>query len=105
MGSIIFNAEQLCDSLSETVGYKAGLAVSVEEMCDLLSGSEYPDILTASEHQAVRLRSEEYERLFYKLLHRVGYTREEFNGDVLGIGLFHKYNESHFDLYEDVSKI
>ncbi len=105
MGAILFDAEQLCDSLSETVGYKAGLAVSVEEMCDLLAGSKYPDILLASEMHVVRLRADEYEQLFYKLLHRVGYTKEEFNGDVTGIGLYHKYKNTHAEMFEDVTRM
>ena len=39
----------------------------------------------------IRIRAEDLEDLFYKLMHRVGYTEEEFNGDVLGVGLYHKY--------------
>ena len=80
MGSIVFGPEVLNDSLSETVGYKAGLALSLEEMCDHLSGTTYPDLLRESERAPVRLRAEDYNSLFYKLLHRVGYSEEEFDG-------------------------
>jgi restriction system protein len=45
MGAIFFNAETLADTLSETAGYKSGLALSVEEMCDHLSGTRFADIL------------------------------------------------------------
>lgn len=91
MGSIWFDPEVLGDSLSETAGYKSGLALSIEEMCDHLVDTGYSDLLRASETQVIRLRSEDYDELFYKLLHRIGYTKEEFNGDTTGIGLFHKY--------------
>ena len=91
MGGMWFDPETLVDSLSETAGYKAGLALSLEAMCDLLSNTGYPDILIESETQMVRLRSEDYEELFYKLLHRIGFTAEEYRGDVTGISLFHKY--------------
>lgn len=91
MGSIWFDPEVLGDSLSETAGYKSGLALSIEEMCDHLVDTGYSDLLRASETQAVRLRSEDYDELFYKLLYRIGYTKEEYNGDITGIGLFHKY--------------
>ncbi len=91
MGGILFDPTILSDSLSETVGYKAGLTLSVEEMCDHLSGTKYPEIIRASETYVVRLRVEEYEEVFYKLLHRVGHTEEEFNGDTSGVGLYHKY--------------
>ena len=92
MGGMLFNPQILADSLSETVGYKAGLALSVIELCDHLSGTQYPDVILASETRMVRLRIDEYEEVFYKLLHRIGYTKEEFNGDTTGIGLIHKYS-------------
>lgn len=91
MGGMWFDPEVLGDSLSETAGYKSGLALSVEEMCDHLINTGYEDTLHTSETQIVRLRSEDYENLFYKLLHRIGYTKKEYNGDSTGIGLFHKY--------------
>lgn len=97
MGSIWFDPEVLGDSLSETAGYKSGLALSIEEMCDHLVDSGYSDLLRASETQVVRLRSEDYDELFYRLLHRTGYTKEEFNGDITGIGLFHKYRGSDLE--------
>ena len=56
-------------------------------MCDHLSGTKYPDIIQASETHMVRLRAEEYEEVFYKLLHRVGHTEEEFNGDTAGVAV------------------
>jgi restriction system protein len=94
MGGMIFDPESLADSLSETAGYKAGLALSVDELCDHLSGTDYPDIIRASETHVVRLRSEEYEELFYKLLYRIGHTPEEYDGDITGAKLFHKYKTS-----------
>ena len=91
MGGMWFEPEILGDSLSETAGYKSGLALSIEEMCDHLVDTGYADILSSSETQTVRIRSENYDELFYKLLYKIGYTKEEYNGDALGIGLFHKY--------------
>lgn len=91
MGSIIFAPGTLADGLSETAGYKAGLALSIEELCDHLSGTEYPDLIISSEEGAVRLLADEYEVLFYKLLFRIGYTKEEYDGDYLGVKRFHKY--------------
>jgi restriction system protein len=106
MGALWFEAEVLADSLSETVGYKAGLAMSIEQMCDHLSGTRYPDVILQSELAVVRLRSEDYEDLYYKLLHRVGYTAEEYNGDVTGVRLFHKYkNTADFDSYMGVTRL
>jgi restriction system protein len=94
VGSIIFAPGTLADGLSETAGYKAGLALSIEELCDHLSGTEFPDTIANSEKGHVRLRAEEYEALFYKLLHRIGYTKEEYDGDYVGAKRFHKYRKS-----------
>ena len=98
MGGMLFDPETLVDSLSETAGYKAGLALSVEAMCDHLSDTRYADLLRESEMHIVRIRSEDYEDLFFKLLHRIGYTTEEFNGDYTGISLVHKYRGTEKEL-------
>jgi len=106
MGGMWFDPEVLGDSLSETAGYKSGLALSIEEMCDHLVGTGYEDTLSASETRSVRLRSEDYDDLFYKLLHRIGYTKEEYNGDTTGIGLFHKYRGTKFEpIHKGVQKL
>lgn len=88
-----FEPGSLADRLSETSGYKAGVTLSIDEICDHLFDTEYPDIIRDSEEMWVRLRSEEYEALFYKLLYRIGYTEEEYDGDYFGINLFHKYRK------------
>ena len=106
MGGINFGPEILADNLSETAGYKAGLALSVEELCDHLSGTEYPDIIRNSEQNGVRLRSEEYEDLFYKLLHRIGYTKEEYQGVASIFKLIHNCRKNGtLDVYEGVMNI
>ena len=95
MGGMNFSPGTLADGLSETAGYKAGLALSVEELCDHLSGTEYPDIIRDSEDYDVRLRPEEYEGLFYRLLYRIGYTTNEYDGDYTGAKRIHKYRQSN----------
>lgn len=89
-----FGPRVLADGLSEIAGYKAGLALSIEELCDHLSGTPYPDIIIDSETYGTRLRSEEFEELFYKLLHRIGYLKEEYQGMTYeSAKLFHKYRK------------
>lgn len=106
MGSIIFRPGELADGLSEIAGYKAGLTLSIEELCDNLSGTEFPDTIRDAEEYGARLRSEEYEMLFYKLLYRIGYLKEEFNGDHTGAYRFHKYRKQNLlQEYEAVMKI
>ncbi|MBN3852803.1 restriction endonuclease [Paraburkholderia sp. Ac-20340] len=91
MGGITFVPGTLADGLHETIGYKAGLAVSVPDLCDLLTGTEYPDVLRDSETEYVRLRSEEFQDLYYHALYKVGYSKELFNGDRLGMYVHKKY--------------
>lgn len=80
MGAIWFDKGTLADHLHEIVGYKAGITASIEHLCDLLSGSEYPDLIQESEQHTVRLRSEEYEDLYYALIHKVGLTDKPYGG-------------------------
>lgn len=108
MSGISFSAQHLPDLLSETAGYKAGLTLSVEQMCDLFSGTEYADIIQQAERQGIRLRSEECEELFYALYHRIGYTEEEYRGWMVeSARLFHKYkgDPAQIKLYTDISDL
>jgi len=105
MGSMSFGPQTLADTLSETVGYKSGLALSINEMCDHLCGTYFSDLLRASEEGAVRLRSEEYEHLFYRLLHQIGYTADEYDGDITGTGLFHRYRDNTLEEWVGVTEL
>lgn len=80
MGAINFGPKALADRLSETAGYKTGLALSIEEICDHLSSTSYPDIIIDSEESGARIRAEEYEDLFDTLLHRIGYLDRAYFG-------------------------
>jgi len=100
-----FNPGELADSLSETAGYKAGLALSIEELCEHLSGTEYPDTIRSSEKYGASLRSEEYEILFYKLLYNIGYTAEEYDGDYTGAKYFHKYRHTALEQWAGVTNL
>ncbi len=106
MGSINFPPRSLPDNLTELAGGKAGLALSIEEICDHLSGTPYPDTVRDSEEHGARLRSEDYEDLYYRLMHRIGYTEQEYFGPVHAMAKqFHRYknNPEKFGLYEAVS--
>lgn len=107
MGGMNFGPRVLADGLSETAGYKAGLALSIEELCDHLSGTRYPDIIVDSEVDGTRLRSEEYEELFYTLLHRIGYLKVEYRGMAYeSAKLFHKYRKiGKLDEFEGASRL
>jgi restriction system protein len=58
-------------SLSELVGYKAGLALGRDEMRDFLQ-KDVPQLFSGPDEAVVRIRSEEFESMLAKLLHSVG---------------------------------
>ncbi len=97
------------DHLSEIAGQKVGLALSLPELCDHLSGDHrnLGDVLIKSEKYGLRIRSEEFEEACYRLLHRIGYTEGEEDGIPPQIKLYHKYkhNPRLLAIYEGVSTI
>lgn len=73
MGSISMSARSLISSVSEIVGYKSGLALSLREL-NGFARERYDDIWPATTRGGVRVRSEELEGLIAWLLYRVGNT-------------------------------
>lgn len=80
MGSIWFDKHSFADHLHELIGYKSGIAASIEHMCDLLSGTGFDDDIVSSEKHMVRIRSEDYDTLYYTLLHKIGVTDRPLGG-------------------------
>lgn len=71
MGAMYFRRIEFVTSLSEHVGYKAGLALTRERIAELLDKDQ--DRLVAGDDSAMlRVRSEEYADYLCKLLHAVG---------------------------------
>lgn len=106
MGSIVFGPKVLPDNLTEIAGYKGGLAMSIEEICDHLTGTSFPDVVRDGETSGVRLRSEDYEDLYYNLLHRIGYTSELYLGPSIELArLFRSFqaDATDLDFYMQVS--
>lgn len=63
MGSVVFGPRVLPDHMAEVAGYKVGLAMSLEEICDHLSRTGFQDAVRDGETAQVSLRSEAYEEL------------------------------------------
>lgn len=106
MGSVIFGPKALPDNLTELAGTKVGLAISIEEICDHLSGTKYADLVLDAEVNGVRLRFEDYEDLFYCFMHRIGYIEDECLGPTIEMAKqLHQYknNLSELDFYMSVS--
>ncbi|KHT09195.1 restriction endonuclease [Pectobacterium brasiliense] len=80
MGAIWFDRYELSNHLHEIIGQKSGVAASIEDMCDLLAGSGFDDDIISSESHAFRIRSEDYDNLYYTLLYKIGATERPLNG-------------------------
>ena len=73
MGAFVASSRWIAGHLGETVGYKAGLALTREEIAAHLSDApDFRDAVLLEEDLWVRVRSEDYESVVMKLLYRVG---------------------------------
>jgi restriction system protein len=73
MGRIVFQRSALNGTLSELVGYKAGLALTQEQLA-AHTDEAYHDLLLGDLEQTIAIRAEEAEELVAQLLYGVGYT-------------------------------
>src|SRR6266511_158268 len=71
MGAMHFRRIELVASLSEHVGYKAGLALTRERIAEMLDQEE-DGIVLGDDDVMLRVRSEAYGEYLCKLLHAVG---------------------------------
>lgn len=95
MGSIWFESKTFCDHIHEIVGFKSGIATSIEQMCDLLTNTSFPDILLESEKNTVRIRSEDYDSLYYHLLYKLGVTNTPLGGQFELMSFLRKFNKDY----------
>ena len=91
MGSLNMSTIDFYAMLSELLGIKAGLAVSQDELCRLLSEDE----LTAEYAEleidgGIRVRSESFEEILETLLYKVGRLKKRLN-HLPGISQHHRY--------------
>src|SRR5262245_31951204 len=71
MGAIHFRRIELVASLSEHVGYKAGLALTRERMAQVLDRDQ-DGLVLGDDQTTLRVRSEVYGEYLCKLLYAVG---------------------------------
>ena len=91
MGAINTTSMQIAGHLGELVGYKAGLALTREELAEhLVDSPDIQDAVLVTDDRWVRVRSEEYEAAVNGILYRVGNIP---TADPLppGIAVFRRY--------------
>ena len=73
MGAFLTTSMWIAGHLGELVGYKAGLALTREELAEhLLDTPDFRDAVLVEEDRWVHVRSEEYEEVVNGLLYQVG---------------------------------
>jgi restriction system protein len=82
VGGIWLRTREFGGSLSETAGYKSGLALEEARLRELLHDGGYAD-LWPTEDGVMRIRSEEYEEVFAYVLHRLGIGPRRVSPSVL----------------------
>jgi restriction system protein len=72
VGAIVFRGREFVPALSETVGYKSGLALDSDRLRELVDAVGYGDYWPDDPDAWYRIRAEEYEELFAGVLGRLG---------------------------------
>jgi restriction system protein len=103
LGSIWFPGCELAPTVSEMVGYKAGVALSRDRMVELIEGSMEAEGFFDTDDQAlVRVRSEELEAVVHELLFKLGHTSTPRRVHP-AIGVYHRFKGRPDDLQKALS--
>lgn len=93
-----FNGIEFSAFLSELIGYKSGIALTQNDLCELVSDEEkYESVLKQPDEAVIRIRSEELESLVGLLLYRVGHIESPEVGFSF-VRLIHKYKHNEEEL-------
>lgn len=72
MGRVRLRVIEIVSTLSETVGFKSGLALNREQIAQHLQGTPASSYLELADDTGVVIRSDEFEEMYYALLYAVG---------------------------------
>lgn len=92
MGAVHFRRIELVASLSEHVGYKAGLALTRERLASLLDPNIEDGLVIGDDNDMLRVRAEEYDEYLCKLLYEVGNIRSPDSMPSI-FGLYRKFEK------------
>jgi len=91
MGRILCNRIELITTLSETIGYKSGVALSKDEIIERLP--EYSDYLNGSDNDGLGVRSEVFESMVVQLLYKIGNISSPKPTSII-LELYKKYSDN-----------
>ncbi|MBN2266221.1 MAG: restriction endonuclease [Candidatus Aminicenantes bacterium] len=91
MGAIWYRGNELVTTISEMVGFKTGVALTREQMAEMIEESvETEGFFDVDNEALVRVRSEEVEAVVHELLFKLGHTSTRQRTHP-AIALFHRY--------------
>lgn len=93
MAGIWFNPRILINELSEISGYKTGLCLTFKEMQSFIGTDEISTLFGNNLNSVIRIRPEEYETLYFRILRGSGYIPSNTidPSPYIGIPLYSKY--------------
>lgn len=93
MANAWFNRGELISEIAESAGYKSGLNFSYERMLGFVSNYSR-QILSDNQNSCVRIRPEEYEKVYFDVLQGTGYAPVSVNpySNLFGVTLIKKYS-------------
>lgn len=89
MATVGFDKGVLISEISESVGFKSGLSFSYERMLKFVSDWS-KDILIKNSSTGIGIRPEEYEELYFDVLHGTGYAPQNASPSMQYFSLFLK---------------
>ena len=89
MGGIWCQSKEIISSTADIVGYKSGLALSIDQL-KLYSSDEYQYLFSDNQDRIIRIRAEEYEIFLAHILYKLGVISTD-NISSFVISLYHIY--------------
>ncbi len=94
-----FSVGELANILSETVGFKSGLALTRSALFELVAGeSAYANQLDLPAYETIVMRGEEFDEIYYLVLYKLGVTDSPTPTSPLDFNLFTRYKDKPKEL-------
>lgn len=90
MGTILCSRIELITTISETIGYKSGLALSRNEIIGRLP--DYKDYFSGNDEDGLRIKSDVFEGMILELLHKIGNIPSPKSTPII-LELYQKYSD------------
>lgn len=101
MGGIWLTNFELLNTLSETVGYKSGLALNKQEFLEYIRDEDWKKFFCGKKEYVVRIRSEEFEEEVTNILFGIGHLESRVIPSMSTVYFVKKYKD-HPEILEGI---